>query len=520
MKRGCMPAKRFLMSLDFGTGSGRCFLTAVDGSEHYWSQKEWSFDTPPEAQPGGFNFRPDLFWHTLGQTVRDAMKRANITPSQVAAVSATSLREGFVLLDDGGKELFAVPNRDARAWKEAKVVSERLGQRMNDVSGHWPSAGMAPARFLWLRHHRPDILERARVLLMVNDWILYRLCGEYACEPTNAAETCFYDIVEHRWDHSLLEACEVPTDLFPPAARAGYVLGRVTPTAAEMTGLVSGTPVVVAGADTQCALLGAGAVEAGELAVVAGTTTPVQMVLDKPAIDPQGRTWSGPHVVPRRWEVESNCGLSGTLLRWFLDSFCQGEKTVARNLGVDAYSLLEREAQNSPVGSNDVSAVIGPRLMNAKGRMVSAPYLAGFVLPADAHTVITEVDSKRHFIRAIFEAHAFAVRANSQQIVEVSGHEIKRASVCGGASKSEFWMQMVANVLGMTVDRPTVSEASGLGAAMCAGIGIGEYEDFTEGVKTLVKIHERFEPQEEYRGAYESAYERWLVLQRVQDPTR
>lgn len=513
-----MPAKRFLMSLDFGTGSGRCFLVAVDGSENYCSQKEWSFDTPPEAQPGGFSFDPDLFWHTLGETAREVMKRANIAPSQVAAVSATSLREGFVLLDDGGKELFAVPNRDARARAEAEVVSERLGQRMNDVSGHWPNVGMAPARFLWLQRHQPDLLHRARVLLMVNDWILYRLSGECACEPTNAAETCFYDIVEHRWDHSLLQACEVPTDLFPPVVRAGYVLGGVTPAAAEVTGLVPGTPVVVGGADTQCALLGVGAVQAGETAIVAGTSTPVQMVLEKPVIDPQGRTWSGPHVVPGLWELESNCGVSGTLLRWFRDSFCQEEKSVARNLGIDAYSVLEQEAQNSPIGSNGITAATGPRLMDAKGRTVAAPVLAGFVLPADARPVLTEVDSKRHFLRAIFEGHAFAVRANCQQLLDISGQEIKRASVCGGASNSGFWMQMVANVLGRTIDRPVVSEASGLATALCAGVGIGEYGDLAEGVKALVKTRDHFEPQEEYREAYEAAYERWLVLQSVQAP--
>ena len=282
--------KRFLMALDFGTGAGRCFLIEIGGQESYSAYSEWAFDAPLEAQPGGFSFDPDAFWHTLGQTAQAAMKRGGVQATQIAAVSSTSLREGFVLLDDSGKEIFAVPNRDARAWAESIEVDQRWGQTMNDVSGHWPNPIMAPSRFLWLQHHQPGILGRARTLLMINDWILYRLCGERACEPTNAAETCLYDIVEHRWAEDLIRECQIPVSIFPPVCRGGYLLGKVTSAAAQVTGLVPGTPVVVGGADTQCGVLGSGVIDPGEVVVVAGTSTPCQMTLDSPVID--GQVWS------------------------------------------------------------------------------------------------------------------------------------------------------------------------------------------------------------------------------------
>ncbi|MDY6875580.1 MAG: FGGY family carbohydrate kinase [Chloroflexota bacterium] len=501
--------KRFLMALDFGTGAGRCFIIEVGGRENSSAYSEWAFDAPPDAQPGGFSFDPEVFWKTLGQAAKSAMKRGGVDPAQIVAVSSTSLREGFVLLDGSGQEIFAVPNRDARAWAESMEISQRLGQAMNDVSGHWPNPIMAPSRFLWLQRHKPEIVDQARTLLMINDWILYRLCGERACEPTNAAETCLYDIAEHRWDENLLRDCQIPVDIFPPIMYGGQVLGTVTAAAAKVTGLVPGTPVVVGGADTQCGVLGSGAVEPGAVVVVAGTSTPNQMVLDSPVIDERGRTWSGPHIPAGRWVLESNAGSTGSVLRWFRDSFCQEEIAVARDTGENVYHLMEQLAQQSPIGSVGMTALVGSGVMNARHILTTA--LSGFVM-GNARGMLAETDSKRHFIRALQESHAFAVRGNCEQLQGISGQMIERLMVCGGCSVSDFWMQMVADVMGMAVSRPVISEASAVGAAICAGVGAGEYADLTQGMDALVTLRDHFEPNAESHAAYEGAYRRWLEL--------
>ena len=444
----------------------------------------------------------------LGETSKAAMMRGNIEPSQVVAVSGTSIREGFVLLDSSGREIFAVPNRDARARVESQEIGEKLGQALNDSSGHWPGPNFAPPRFLWLRRHQPEVIERTRTLLMINDWVLYRLCGELACEPTNASETSLYDIKNHRWDENLIRTCEIPTSFFPRIARSGQVLGRVTRSASEVTGLAPGTPVVVSGADTQCGVLGSGGLRAGDVVVVAGTSTPIQMVLDSPVIDARARTWTGPHVLDDRWVLESNAGITGSVLRWFRDSFCQEEKAAAGKPGVDAYELMEQRARKSPIGSSGVTALMGPRIMNA--RLLMAPFkLTGFSV-AVPRSMVAEVDSKCHFIRSILESFAFAARGNCEQLEEISGKKIKRLMVCGGSSASGFWMQMLADNLGIPAERPREKEASSLGAAACAGVGVKEYTDFSQGIKLLVKPGDRFEPQAETRAPYDAAYRRWL----------
>jgi sugar (pentulose or hexulose) kinase len=504
-------AGRFLMVLDFGTGAGRCSLVEVGGQKVFAAQQEWGFEAPPEAQPGGFSFVPERFWKILGGTAKAAMVRGDIKPSEIVAVSATSIREGFVLLDVNGHEIFAVPNRDARAFAESREVGERLGQALNDISGHWPGPNFAPSRFLWLRRHQPKVVEQSQALLMINDWILYRLCGERACEPTNASETSLFNIKTLVWDEHMMKACEIPAHIFPPIVHAGQVLGKVTPAAAAVTGLAPGTPVVVSGADTQCGVLGSGGLRSGDVVVVAGTSTPIQMVLDSAVIDPRARTWTGPYLFPGNWVLESNAGITGSVLRWFRDSFCEEEKTAAKEFGGDAYGLMEQLAQKSPIGSSGVTALMGPRIMNA--RLLMSPFkISGFMV-ALPRSMVAEVDSKRHFVRAILESFSFAVRGNCEQLEEISGKKIQRLTVCGGSSAGEFWMQMLADTLGIPVDRPGELEASSRGAAVCAGVGVREFVDFTQGVEVLVKRGNDFEPRPENKAVYDAAYQQWLGLQ-------
>jgi sugar (pentulose or hexulose) kinase len=502
---------RFVMVLDFGTGAGRCSLVEVGGQRNYAAQQEWGFDSPPEAQPGGFSFPPERFWQILGGTAKAAMMRGDIRPSQIVAVSATSIREGFVLLDVNGREIFAVPNRDARAFTESQEVGERLGQALNDISGHWPGPNFAPSRFLWLRRHQPEVVDRSQTLLMINDWTLYRLCGEMACEPTNASETSLFNIKTLRWDEKMIKACEIPAHIFPPIVHAGQVLGKVTRAAAEVTGLAPGTPVVVSGADTQCGVLGSGGLRSGDVVAVAGTSTPIQMVLDSPIIDPRARTWTCPYLFRGNWVLESNAGITGSVLRWFRDSFCPEEKTTAKGLGVDAYGLMEQLAQKSPIGASGVTALMGPRIMNA--RLLMSPFkISGFTVTLP-RSMVAEVDSKRHFIRAILESFSYAIRGNCEQLEEISGKKVQRLTVCGGSSSGDFWMQMLADSLGMPVDRPSEKEASSRGTAVCAGVGVREFCDFAQGMEALVKQGNIFEPRPENKAVYDAPYQRWLSLQ-------
>jgi len=252
---------------------------------------------------------------------------------QVVAVSSTSQREGCVLLDGNGSELYAGPNRDLRAQVEGDQLAQAHGDEIYTRTGHFPSGMFPAARLKWFQRHQPELYRQASRLLMINDWVLYRLSGVCASEPTNAAETCMFDLGKGSWANDLIEQLGLRRVLFADVVTAGTRIGAVSRLAAQATGLATGTPVVVGGADTQCGVLGSGAIDSGDMAVVAGTTTPLQLVLASLVIDPGGRMWSGPFLSADRFVLESNAGGAGTVYRWCLDNLWPaGDATVQKAL--------------------------------------------------------------------------------------------------------------------------------------------------------------------------------------------
>lgn len=508
-----MKSPHYLLALDAGTGAGRCFIVDTEGRQFFSAYREWQYAIPQDAPTRGLEFDAESFWQILAKVIRDVIASSGIAPSQIAAVSTTSMREGFVLLDEAGKEIFAAPNRDQRGWEEAREIEREYGWVIHHTSGHWPAAIFAPARLLWLRRHRPEIYARTSHLLMLNDWVTYRLCRVLGSEPTNAAETALYDIVKLRWAEELLEHLDIPLHLFSRVQPAGTVLGKISAQAAQQTHLEAGTPVVVGGADTQCGVLATHGINAGDTVAVAGTTTPVQMVLGEPIIDPEARTWSAPHVVPGHWVLESSCSVTGSVLRWFRDAFCQLEVAEAQRTGRNAYDLMIDEATRSPIGASGVFAMLAPVVMNAR-YLHSASTEVGGLIMTPARALLTQPESKAHCIRAILESFAYAIRANCEQITCITGRKIERLGVCGGTASSAFWLSMLSDVVGIPIQVPRVLESSALGAAICAGVGSGHYKDLPSGASALVQIRQTIEPDLTAHRRYDDYYHQWLALRK------
>jgi len=493
-----MEKKEFVMALDAGTGAARCFLIALDGNVSYEAYEEWQYEYPPEAQPGGAQFDPQQFWGIFARLIQRALKENNITAEQIVGASSTSQREGIVLLDSSGRELYAGPNIDMRAPANFPQIAQVYGEEIYQVSGHWPFPMFAPYRLLWFREHRPDIYQKIDCMLMLNDWVLYRLSGEKVSEPSNATETLLYDIKHHRWADHLIRHLELPEHIFPPVMPSGTQIGVVTRSASAETGLLPGTPVISGGADTQCALLGTGSINQGQVSTVIGTFAPSQMVLDEPLIDPFYRSWSGCHVVPEKWVVESTAMEAGQSFRWVRDVFYAGGDTKK-------YSLMDLEASNSPIGSRGVMAFIGPRVPDY--RCLKFDVRGGFFfnLPPAPGSY-----SRADFARAVLESIAYGIRANVERLQRITGVKVKTLSICGGISKSIAFRGILANVMNITVRIPQYKEGSALGAALCAAVGCKRVSNYGEAVEQLVRWEVEVEPSADRVEAYEALYRQWL----------
>ncbi len=485
---------RYLSGLDAGSGSVRALLVDMESGRTTVAVRRW--EHPPAGDGGwAYDFDTERNWALLAEAVREALARAGAAPAEVAGIAAASMRHSLVLVRDG-RVLFAVPNRDARAAAEGMEMAAGPGARVCTRTGCWPAPMLMAPRLVWLARNHPRWLEGAAALT-VGDWVAYRLCGEIATDLSHAGETMLFDVVRREWMRDWLAELGLPASLFPPVRLAGTLLGRLTASAAADLGLMPGIPVAVGGADTQCALLALGAVSPGDVGIAAGTTGPVQGVADRPVLDPEGRLWTRPHLLPDRWVVESNAGPLGEALDWLAELlFPESPRPAARLIG---------EAAQARPGAGGVLSTFGGQVFNARamafpvGSLTLSPFLGG------------DGPSRRaDLARAVLEGLAFVLRANVEQVAALVAQAVS-LRMTGGLTRSLFWSQLVADVLGRPVRVSEIPEGTALGAAVCAGVGAGLFADPAEGAARLAHIR-TVHPNEENARTYEALYAEWRDL--------
>jgi sugar (pentulose or hexulose) kinase len=378
---------------------------------------------------------------------------------------------------------------------------------MYRISGHWPVPGwIAAAKLTWLREKHPEMIDRAHLFLMISDWAGYLLGGIPYTEASSACETSLFDVTKGDWCWELLVDLRLPSRIFPKVAKNGQQISQLTRNAAKGTSLIEGTPVVVGGADTQCGLLGCGAINKGDVVAVGGTTTPIQMVTDKPVFDAKGRTWTNSHAVEGRWIIESNAGRTGGVYRWFRDNI------LCEKPSNKIYDSMNALALASPPGSNGVNIFFGPHVFNS-----GPPYWDGDRLgdiPVPPTIVGSSKFTRGDLARAIIEANCYAVRANLEQLCEITGLDVKRLGFCGGNSKSELWNEVQSAVIDKPVILPRERDASAVGAAICAAVGAGIYKSIPEATKVMVHLEEPVLAKKELSSIYDELYNSWIETRR------
>lgn len=495
-------AENYFLVIDAGTGGGRCLIFDDLGNLVTVAYEEWTFSTPPEI-PMGKEFDPDEFWRIICNVTKQALQNAALNPDQIQGISATSFREGFVLIDENGKELFAVPAMDLRALSEGMSLKTNYGEKLYQITGHLPPFMFASARLQWFKEKRPEIYNQIHRILMMDEWILYKFSGKAYGEPTGVCETELFDIHTCTWSHEIMDSLGLRDDICPEIVTTGTKIGEVTTEAAEETSLIPGIPVVMGGADSQCALLGMGLTEEGQLGIIAGTTTPVQMIVSRPIIDEKMRIWTNNYLLPNKWILESSAGDSGKIYRWIRDYLADQEREIALAEGKNAFDLLNALAEDVPPGSEGIFAFLGPMVINFNA--ISPLGYGGFLIPLP---LFMGNYGKKQFIRAFLENMAFAIKGNCAQLEEISGMTLTEANICGGLSNSNVFVQIVADTLGIPVNIYRTAEATGLGTAMAAAIGAGIYQNFTEAINAMVHLERTIQPssnQKIYKKLYKKA---------------
>jgi autoinducer 2 (AI-2) kinase len=488
------------VSIDAGTTGVRCAVVGQKGEFMGVGRRSWEYSTPEELEIAKV-FDPSHFWKLTCSVVREALKASKTPLSRMDGVATTSQRHGGVFLDSDGHELYAGPNTDARGAMTQYVIEDTLGEKYHEITGCWPPMIFMPTRLAWFEEEHPDVYNAVAHILPIADWIGYKLSGAISTDMSSASSMGFMDIKKGTWSHDVISTIGVDRGVLPEIHEAGSVIGEVSHEAEEACGLPAGMPLIQGGTDTHCALLACD-VTAGEIAVIAGSTTPTMVVLNEPVCHPEQRVWTGCHILPGQWTVESNATLTGAYLQWVVNLLCQfseePEECARKTLG-----RLAEIVKDIPPGSYETTVALGPNIMNCR-KMTDVP-LARMFFPQPALPQVVSLDAPI-LLHAVLENIAYSVRGNCEQLMEhVTSESVK---TIGGLTKSPCWSELLANVLGRPIRVPRQSEGSLLGAAMCVAKGVHSHRSLSEAARSMVQWQQTVQPDTRVED-YNSYYSRW-----------
>ncbi len=502
-------SRAYFLTNDAGTGSGRAVIFDTMGRQVSIGQQEWThLSEEGVANSMGFDYTEN--WDILKECIKTAIFKAGIKASSIKAVTATSMREGIVLYDKDGKEIFGVANVDARADREVADLNREFPKSEATFyaqSGQTYALGALP-RLLWLKRNRPHLYEKTASMNMISDWVLTKLSGVIASEPSNAGTSGIFSLETRRWVPEMAKKVGLKDDIFPPVYESGSIIGEVTKQASAETGLAVGTPVVTGGGDVQLGSAGLGVVEAGEVAVLGGTFWQQLVNMPTAKTDPKMDIRINPHVIPGISQAEGITFFSGLVMRWFRDALCQGETAEAKRRGIDPYAYLEELAAKVPVGSNGILPIFSDAMHYGKWYHAAPSFLNLSIDPS--------LSSKGAMFRSLEENAAIVSMLNLEAIFAFTGVQSETITFAGGASKGNLWSQILADVTGKEVKIPNVNEATSLGGAFACGVAIGEYSSIDEVAKSLVKWKKSYQPDSENHNKYRDIAEQWKAAYRVQ----
>lgn len=497
---GLRPAgDGYLLALDAGTGSCRAVLFHLRGHKVALAQREWSHPAAAGV-PGSQNFDTARNWALICACIREVL--GSVTdPGAVLAVGCSSIGGGLVLYDRDGRELWACANGDARAeaQAEALLASGTAGQ-LYQFGGGWISLS-APSRLDWVRQQQPALWASCTRLSMIADWMVYRLTGTLVTETSIGSTSGLFDLGRRTWSPAIMDLCGLRPALFPEVVDAGTVVGRVSPEAARQTGLARSTLVLPGGVDTALGLEGSSHHAHGRLAVTGGSFWKQSVLATTAVIEPTGRLRTICHVRPGQWLIEGIGFYAGFALRWLRDNAGEHPPSGARPPDSGGYAALERHAAAVPPGSLGLLADLADIDAWTWARWRPPFHLRSAEASAGPDMAVR--------VRAIEEAAAYSARRSAEILAGILGVHFREIVLTGGAARSALWPSILADVLGLAVLVPDVTESTAAGAAVMAGLAVGVLPD-DAGPVTAAQITRIAEPAATRQKAYDMLYGQWI----------
>ncbi len=491
----------YLIGVDLGTSGTKTVLFDQNGGVIAHATVEYPLY---QERNGWAEQDPNDWWQAAASTVKTVLTESGVDPQHVRGVGISGQMHGLVMLTETGDVIRkSIIWCDQRTASECEELTEKIGaDRLIEITANPAMTGFTASKILWVRNHEPENYAKCAHILLPKDYIRYMLTGDFATEVSDASGMQLLDVPNRCWSSEILEKLSIDPALLGKVYESPEVTGVVSAEAAKITGLKAGTPVVGGAGDNAAAAVGTGVVQNGRAFTTIGTSGVAYAHTDTVTIDPKGRVHTFCCAVPGAWHVMGVTQGAGLSLKWFRDNFCGAEKETAAAMGVDPYYLMDKEAEQSPIGCN---------------RLLYLPYLMGERTPhldPDCRGVffgLSAIHTKRDMLRAVMEGVTYSQR-DSVEILRGMGITIGEMMACGGGGTSPLWRQMLADVYNCPVKTVRSKEGPALGAAILAGVGAGLYSSVPTACDELIRTNPPQAPIPENVPKYEAFYQLYASL--------
>jgi len=476
----------YYLGIDVSTTGSKALLINQQGSVLGTASSPHTLSTP---KPLWSEQDPAEWWQAVIKSIHALLAETGVDSKEIAAVGLTGQMHGLVLLDSNGDVLRpAILWNDQRTQVQCDQIHQKIGrEKFIKLSGNIALTGFTAPKILWVSQNEPEVFAKAKHVLLPKDFIRFKLTGEYAMDKADGSGTVLFDLKSRDWSQELLDVLEIPREWMPPTYEGPQVTGSITPAAATLTGLVTGTPVMAGGGDQAAQAVGVGAVEPGIIGLTVGTSGVVFAATPSALVEPQGRLHAFCHAVPGMWHFMGVMLSAAGSLQWYRD-------TLAPQISFDD---LLREAESIPVGSEG---------------LLFLPYLSGERTPypdplaRGAFIGLTLRHTRGHMTRAVLEGVAFGLKDCFNLIQEAGLEQITQVRASGGGTKGALWRQILADVLESDLVAVNTTEGAAFGAALLAGVGAGVWGDVVSACRETIKVIGQTKPNPANFAAYRQAY--------------
>ena len=496
-----IKSNRYILSIDQGTQSARALLFDVYGNLIAKGKKE--IEPYFSTEPGWAEQHPEYYWQAVGSACEKLWQELGkeFNRNQIIAVAVTTQRGTVINVDKQGKPLrpaiLWLDQRNASIEKPLPWIWKWLFKiaRVEDIVNRFREKCQA----LWIAQNQPEIWAKTHKYLLLSGYLNYQLTGNFADSISSQVGYIPFDYKKLKWastkDWRYAILPEFDPSKLPELKAASEKLGTITYEASSHTGIPQGVPVFAAASDKACEIIGSGADNPETACLSYGTAATINTTNIK-YIEPIKYMPAFPSAIHGKYNSEVMIYRGFWMVSWFKKEFGLREQTIATERGIPPEQLFDELVNKVPAGSMGLML----QAYWTPGTRDPGPEAKGGIIGfGDVHT-------RAHIYRAILEGLAYGLKEGKERLEKRNGARIKSIRVSGGGSQSDAAMQLTADIFNLPAERPHTYETSGLGAAIDAAVGIGEYASFDDAIKNMTRVGEVFEPNRAQVELYDRLY--------------